>query len=603
VYTPAANWHGTDTYTYTVTSGGVTETATVTVTVSSANDATSIGGSTAGSGTEDDAAITGTLTAADADGLAASPFTVSAQPAHGSASIDPVTGAWTYVPAADYNGADSFTVSVTDSAGNTTTQAISVAVAAAPDAVDDTISVAEDGSVVTHVRGNDSFAPGATVTAVTNGAHGTVTIVNAALGTVRYTPSADYNGPDSYTYTVTSGGVTETATVHVTVSPVNDAAVFGGATSGSGSEDGGAITGTLSATDVDGPAMPSFTVTGLPAHGTATINAAGGWTYTPAADYNGPDSFTVTATDVDGNTSTQVISLVVAPVADIDANTVTVAEDAAVLTNVRANDSFEGATPSITAVTNGAHGTVTIVDAAAGTILYTPDPDFHGTDSYTYTITSGGVTETATVTVTVTPVDDTGSFGGQTTGTRAEDAGAITGVLTATDSRDGMAAPDFTVTGNPAHGTASINPVTGAWRYTPAADYNGTDSFTVTVTDDDGNTSTQVISLTVTAIADIAANTASVDEDGSVTRNLLANDSFEGTAATITAVSNGAHGTVTIIDAELGTVRYTPDANFSGTDTYTYTVTSGGVTETATVTVTVNPLNDATTFGGATSGA
>ncbi|HEY8357387.1 MAG TPA: Ig-like domain-containing protein, partial [Ramlibacter sp.] len=511
------------------------------------------------------------------------------------------SGAWTYTPAADYNGPDSFTVRVTDNAGNTATQVITVNVGSVADIADDTATVAEDTAVTTDLLTNDSFEGAEIITAVTQGAHGTVTIIDAALGTVRYTADANWHGTDTYTYTVTSGGVTETATVTVTVNPVNDAAVFTGTTSGTTAEDGAAITGTLNATDVDGMPTPNYTVTGLAGHGTATINASGAWTYTPAADYNGPDSFTVTVTDNAGNTTTQVISLTVTAVADIANDTVTVAEDGTVTTAVRANDTFEG-TPTLTAVTQGAHGTVTILDAAAGTVLYTPNPNYNGPDSYTYTVTSGGVTETATVTVNVTPVDDAATFGGATTGTGNEDAGSITGTLTVTDGADGITTPAFTVVGNPAHGTASINPATGAWTYTPAADYNGADSFTVRVTDNAGNTSTQVISLTVAPVADIAPNSITLDEDSSATRNLLANDSFEGSGATIVAVTSGAHGTVTIIDAELGTVRYTPDANWSGTDTYTYTVSSGGVTETATVTVTVSPLNDPTTFAG-TSGS
>ncbi|QJW83471.1 tandem-95 repeat protein [Ramlibacter terrae] len=588
-----------------MTSGGVTETVIVNVTITPADDAPVFGGDTSGSGTEDGGPITGTLTADDlVDGMSTPAFTVSAGAAHGTATIDAATGAWSYTPNADYNGSDSFTVRVTDDDGNTATRVISLSVGAVVDIANDTASVAEDGSVVTAVRGNDTFEGTPTITAVTNGAHGTVTVIDAAAGTVQYTPDANWHGTDTYTYTVTSGGVTETATVTVTVSPVNDDAVFTGTTSGTTAEDGAAITGTLNATDVDGMAAPGYAVTGAAAHGTASIDAAGAWTYTPAADYNGPDSFTVTVTDDAGNATTQVISLAVTAVADIAGDSVTVAEDGTVTTAVRGNDSFEGATPTITAVSQGAHGTVTIVDATAGTVLYTPNANYNGTDSYTYTVTSGGVTETATVIVNVTPVDDAPTFGGATTGSGNEDAGLISGTLTVADSADGMAAPGFIVTGNPAHGTATINATTGTWRYTPTADYNGADSFTVTVTDDAGNTATQVISLTVAAVADIAPNSATTDEDTSVTRNLLANDSFENADATIVAVTNGTNGTVTIIDAELGTVRYTPNANFSGTDTYTYTVSSGGVTETATVTVTVSPVNDPTTFGGASgSGA
>ena len=100
--------------------------------------------------------------------------------------------------------------------------------------------------------------------------------------------------------------------VRVTVTAVNDgAATFGGNLSGTGLEDGGAITGTLTASDPDGAGVNPFAVTGAASNGTASINAAtGAWSYTPNADYNGADSFTVTYTDAQGFTSTQVISMI-----------------------------------------------------------------------------------------------------------------------------------------------------------------------------------------------------------------------------------------------------------------------------------------------------
>ncbi|QJW83477.1 tandem-95 repeat protein [Ramlibacter terrae] len=598
-YTPNANFSGTDTYTYTVSSGGVTETATVTVTVSPVNDPTTFGGAS-GTGAEDAAAITGTLTVSDADGITTPAFTVTGNGAHGTATIDATTGAWTYTPNADYNGADSFTVRVTDNAGNTSTRVISLVVTPVVDAVNNTISVAEDGSVTTPVLLNDTFSGTPSITAVTNGANGTVTIVDAAAGTVLYTPNANFSGTDSYTYTVTSGGVTETATVSVTVTPVNDAPVFGGNSTGIGNEDAGVISGVLTATDADGMTNPGYVVTSAAGHGTASIDAiTGAWSYIPDADYHGADSFTVTVTDNAGNTATRTINLSVTPVTDIATDTASTTEDTAVVTDVLANDSFEGAGRVISSVTNGAHGAVTIVDAALGLVRYTPDANYNGTDAYTYTVSSGGTTETVTVNVTITPVNDATTFGG-TTGSGNEDAGPITGTLTVADA-DGITAPAFTVTANGAHGTASIN-ASGAWTYTPAADYNGPDSFTVRVTDNTGATSTQVITVNVGTVVDIADDVASTAEDTAVITAVRGNDSFEGTP-TITAVTNGAHGTVTVIDAAAGTVQYTPDANWHGTDTYTYTVTSGGVTETATVTVTVTPVNDNAVFTGTTTGS
>ncbi|WP_411569308.1 Ig-like domain-containing protein, partial [Shewanella sp. SM101] len=94
----------------------------------------------------------------------------------------------------------------------------------------------------------------------------------------------------------------------------------------------------------------------------------------------------------------------------------------------------------------------------------------------------------------------------------------------------------FTVSGNPANGTATIDPATGLWSYVPVADYYGNDSFTVTITDDDGNSVTQVISVTVTPVADIVADTALTNEDTAVIIDVLDNDTFENSDAAVTGV-------------------------------------------------------------------
>ena len=105
-----------------------------------------------------------------------------------------------------------------------------------------------------------------------------------------------------------------------------------------------------------------------------------------------------------GDTETATVSLTVTPVVDVADDTVTTNEDTAVNVDVLANDSF-GPGASVTSVTQGASGTVTI--EADGTVTYSPNEDFHGSDSFTYTVTTAaGNTETATVTVTVDPVVD-----------------------------------------------------------------------------------------------------------------------------------------------------------------------------------------------------
>ncbi|HDY7924421.1 TPA: cadherin-like domain-containing protein, partial [Vibrio vulnificus] len=224
----------------------------------------------------------------------------------------------------------------------------------------------------------------------------------------------------------------------------------------------------------------------------------------------------------------------------------------------------------------------------AASLTFVPSADWHGETSFTYHAVDnvGSVDSTpAVVEIVVTSVPDSTTITGDTSGSGAEDGGAIVGTLSATDA-DGLADGSvFSVTGNPANGTATIDPVTGAWSYTPVADWHGNDSFTVTITDDEGHTTTQVISVTVTPVVDIVTDTLNTDEDNAVTLNVLTNDSFENANAAVTAVTQGTNGSVSF-DAN-GEVTYTPNANFHGTDSFSYTVTSGGVTETITVNVNV----------------
>src|SRR4029079_9067712 len=329
-------------------------------------------------------------------------------------------GKLTFTPTADFNGSPSFTSTVSDG-GRTGTATVTVTVNAVADIVGDSATTNEDTSVTTNVLANDSFEnSGAAVTGVTQGAHGTV--VNNHDGTVTYTPNADYNGSDSYTYTVTSGGVTETATVNVTVNAVADIADDSATTN----EDNAVTTNVLANDSFEGSPVVTGVTQG--ANGTVTNNNDGTVTYTPHADFNGTDSYTYTVTS-GGVTETATVNVTVNAVADIVGDSDTTAEDTAVTTNVLANDSFEG-TPLVTAVTQGANGAVT--NNNDGTVTYTPNADFNGNDSYTYTVTSGGVTETATLNVTVTAVADIVGD----SDTTAEDTAVTTNVL-ANDSFEG----------------------------------------------------------------------------------------------------------------------------------------------------------------------
>ena len=157
---------------------------------------------------------------------------------------------------------------------------------------------------------NDPFA----VTA--DGTNGTATI--EADGSWSYTPNADFNGTDTFTVTITDDdGNTETQDITVTVNAVDDPTVVTGGSSGTGDEDGGAITGQIAASDVDGITNNSpYEITTNRASGSATIDSDGNWVYEPYLHQYGTDTFTVTITDDDGNTQNQDITITVNAVDD-----------------------------------------------------------------------------------------------------------------------------------------------------------------------------------------------------------------------------------------------------------------------------------------------
>ncbi len=508
--------------------------------------------------------------------------------------------------------------------------------------VNEDIALAVSGISVNDVDGNLSTVQlgvlngtvsvtlqgGATISGGSNGTNtltlsGSQADINATLATLTYQGTLNYNGPDTLTITSTdTNSGSDVDTVAIMVTAVDDATVVTGGTSGTGNEDA-TVTGTLTATDVESLSDGTvFTVSTTATNGTANIDPATGlWSYTPNADWNGSDSFTVTITDDAGNTATQVISVTVSPVVDITNDSLTTAEDTAISANVLTGtngataDSFEG-TPVLTGVTQGANGSVTFL--ANGTVTYTPNANFTGTDSFTYTITSGGMTETATVTVTVTAVNDATVVTGGTSGTGPEDT-MLTGTLTASDA-DGLSDGSvFTVTTAATNGTASIDPATGLWSYTPNPDFYGTDSFTVTITDDVGNSTTQVITLSVTPENDaplLVTNTGSTLAEGgtdTIDASELAVTDVDNSAAQLTyTIGTGpAYGrlelttapgvsatTFTQADIDANRLVYIHNGSETTSDNFTFTVNdgAGGSIGITIITLTITPVNDAPTI-------
>ncbi|WP_204263174.1 Calx-beta domain-containing protein [Spongiivirga citrea] len=606
-YTPAPDYNGPDAFIYEVTatnSNGFTftESATVNVNITPVADAF------------DDLVITDEDVAVNFDPLANDTFepttnvsvTSVTQPLNGVVTIEP-DGTLTYTPTPDFDGTETFeyTVTVTNGDGSTSTETATVTVTVNPvqDAFDDNRTIDEDsGTLTIDVLTNDTYDPSSRifVTSTTTPANGTVTI--NPDNTVDYTPNPDFNGFDQFDYEVTlsidgTAFTTETATVFITVNPVQDSFDDTATTD----EDTPVTIDVLANDTYDSATNLAVTSTTSPANGTVTINADNTVTYTPNSDFNGTDSFdyVVTVTNADGSTTTETatVTITVNPIADTVDDTATTDEDIPVTIDVLANDTFgSGTNLAVTSTTTPANGTITI--NADNTVTYTPDADFNGTDTFDYEVTvtnadGSTTTETATVTVTVNPIADAIDDAATT----LEDTAVTVDVLT----NDTFTSTNIAVTSTttPANGTVTING-DNTVTYTPNADFNGTDTFdyTVTVTNGDGSTSTETATVTVdvTPVDDAIDDTATTDEDTPVTIDVLANDTFTNTNISISIDTDPANGTV-VVNAD-NTITYTPGPDFSGTDTFVYEVTVTNAdgtqtTETAVVTITVNPIPDA----------
>ncbi|WP_424990889.1 Ig-like domain-containing protein [Fluviibacterium sp. S390] len=654
-----------DSITYTVSDGqGGQDIVSLSVTVDGVNDAPTAADD--GYTTNEATALTGqNLTANDSDpdtgdipfvvqvngqsGVIGSQITLTS----GALLVVNGSGTFTYDPNGQFNAlqngdtaSDSFTYTLQDGSGvqDQATATITInGISSTPVAVDDTGTTDEDNITNIAVLTNDSdldgdalsvtdidgqaVNPGDTVT-LTTGAEVTLN----ANGTVTYDPNGAFEALqqggtpalDSFTYTVDDGnGGTDTATVDVTVTGINDAPSAANdarnatedvlldidllANNGAG-VDSDPEGDTLDVTQINGAPVSTGVAFALPSGATVTKMSNGTFRYDQLGLFDSlavgemaTDSFTYLVDDGQGGTDTATATITINGVNDdptaVD-DAFAVAVDAALTGDVlAANGGLADSDPDAsdilsvndvqsggllgTPVATAQGGLVTLL--SDGTFSYDQNGQFSGlgmgataSDSFTYQITDGnGGTDTATVTITIGGSNLPPIAGDDTFNTN-EDTSTLVGLLANdTDSNgDSLSVTGVDTTGtlgtvtNHNDGTVTYDP-NGQFEYL-AVGQSTTDSFTYDISDGNGGTDTATVTFTVTGVNDapVAVDDSgagfTTDEDNALTTgSVLLNDSDVDTGDVLSVAGIDTTGTLgLVVDNGDGTFDYDPNGQF-----------------------------------------
>ncbi|EGQ8507404.1 tandem-95 repeat protein, partial [Vibrio parahaemolyticus] len=520
-----------------------------------------------------------------------------------SIQISIVSGVATITPTADWNGKETITFTAKDPSGESVSQTVNFTVAPVVDIEADSTNVVEDTPTIINVLGNDTFEGKDKVVSLDaeNGPKNGTVIVNND-GTVTYTPNDNYVGKDTFTYIVTSGGVSESATVEVNVTPVNDAPVAKGDIATTQEDTAVTIDVLPNDNDIDGDKLSIQSASVPEAQGKVEI-VDGKLVFTPAENFNGDAEITYTVTDGE-LTDEAKVTVTVNPVNDaptikVDAvesiteNAVSTDTVVATLT-VRDTDTPED--QLTVSLENNSNGYFVLVGnevklTQAGVDAVNND-ELNLKDLTISASVSDGVNPTASDSdsLIVNRVNDAPTVENAIADqVLSEDFDAYTIDLNEV-FKDSDSSLEFSVSGN---NSIQISIVNGVATITPTADWNGKETITFTATDPSGESISQTVNFTVAPVADIVADSVTVVEDTPTIIKVLGNDTFEGDDKVVSLDTNNgpANGTVSINPD--GSVTYTPNDNYHGTDSFTYIVTSGGVSESTTVSVDVTPVNDA----------
>ncbi|WP_426106677.1 retention module-containing protein, partial [Massilia sp. TSP1-1-2] len=520
-------------------------------------------------------------------------------------------------------GSVTVTATAADANGNLVSASSSaVKLNAQPGAAADAIGALEDTPLTiaqATLLGNDADADGdaLTITSVQGALNGSVALVG---GGVVFTPAANYNGPASFTYTVSDGqGGSATATVNLNVGAVNDPAVITpGSVTLTETNAPLSAAGTLAITDIDSPAtfVPA-TLAG--AYGSLAINATGAWSYTASGAHNEfaagttySDTFTVSASD--GATGTVTVNIVgTNDAAIITAAAANLTESDVVLTasgSMAISDADSAAT-FVPGTVPGTYGSLAI--DAAGNWNYTASSAhnefaFGATYSDSFTVTSADGTA-STVTINIAGTNDAAVIGNASV-SLTENGALLTsaGTLSIADVDSPAVFVPATIAGT--YGSIALQS-DGQWTYTASSAHpefaaGATYSDVFAVTSADGTTGTITVNISgANNAAVISGASASLTETDAVltTSGTLAISDVDSPATFVPGTLQGSHGSITLqADGQWVYTASSAHDGFAGGATYSdsFTVTSTDGT-TAAISISIQGTNDAAVISAGTA--
>ena len=580
IYTPLPDFDGVDAFQYMVNDGELdSEIATIEIRINPVNDVPNAEDITIR--TDEDTTVSFELLANDVE-LSPLQFQLNSQPNNGVLTGTPPN--ISYTPNADYTGLDSFEYVVSD--GELLSEIASVFITIlpindAPIANNQSLVLDEDTFIDLVLTGSDVDSPNLSYTIDAQPNNGSL---SGTAPNLRYSPNSDFNGSDSFTFNLYDGElVSNTATVELLVNAVNDAPIAQNLSVET--EEDIAVGITLIGSDADNESL-QFELTRQPANGTVS-GSVPNLSYTPNANYTGIDSFDYTVNDGQLNSSVATVSVTISAVNDspfAESQSLTVDEDTSVNITLSGSDIDSdniifsvAATPS-----NGS------LVGDVPNLSYTPNADFSGTDSFTFTVTDGElVSNVATVHLNINPINDPPRAADLFVETNEDTSASIDLLGSDVDSTQLV----YELVGQPSRGTLSGS--LPNLVYTPETNYFGTDYFQYTVSDGLLLSAVATVSINIKEVNDQPSaenQNVVVVEDGSVDIVLTGEDSDED-ALTYTLLSQPTNGQ---LNGQVPNLRYSPKPNYIGSDSFTYTVSDGSLNSNiATVSISVTPENDA----------